>query len=80
MMKLAQPLVCQKGGDYDGNNRDARRVRPNPNSLNILQCFPFEDTRTVRPYLSSVYLALLNNSAQASSSRVTTRSNASGPS
>ena len=23
MMKLAQPLVCQKGGDYDGNSRDA---------------------------------------------------------
>ena len=45
-----------------------------------LQSFPFEDARTVRPYLSSVYLTLLNNSAQASSSRVTTRSNASGPS
>ena len=51
MMKLAQPLVCQRGGDYDGYSRDARRVRPNPNSLNILQCFPFEDARTVRPLL-----------------------------
>ena len=40
MMKLAQPLVCQRGGDYDGYSRGARRVRPNPKLSEYITMLP----------------------------------------